>query len=363
MAYKIALVGASQDEENEFRQLLGTAAQRLRQSWEVSNERDADLVVVDVDSVFGHMAWLKASAAGKRTAAFTGRDSARESDLLLGRPLSQEGLVKLLLMYNLPSGAPAPAMPPPAAAEREGYASEFSPGEAPAARPARAAPPPPPRVEAAPVEIPRPAPRPAAPQPAPAPVAAPPPAPPPRELSLADFLTASPLPGPARLVTAGAPDLLVDPASQTWFSSAAGLRALAPHCARSLQLADWQLLNAADFAAARGTLTAQPYTRLLWFYTVNRSQGELLPSLERTARYKLARYPQSEREFAKHFRISTFMMKDFASLDDIAEASGAPLGDVIDYVNAYSAVGYVENDRGRFESADARGRLRNPFAR
>ena len=103
MAYKIALVGASQDEENEFRQLLGTAAQRLRQSWEVSNERDADLVVVDVDSVFGHMAWLKASAAGKRTAAFTGRDSARESDLLLGRPLSQEGLVKLLLMYNLPS--------------------------------------------------------------------------------------------------------------------------------------------------------------------------------------------------------------------------------------------------------------------
>ena len=121
--------------------------------------------------------------------------------------------------------------------------------------------------------------------------------------------------------------------------------------------------RAADFAAARGTLAAQPYTRLLWFYTVHRSQGELLPGLERGGRYKLARYPQSEREFAKHFRISTFMMKDFASLDDIAEASGAPLSDVIDYVNAYSAVGYVENDRARFESTDARGRLRNPFAR
>lgn len=360
MAYKIALVGATADEETEFRNLLSPAAQRLRQSWEVSNERDADLVVVDVDSVFGHMAWLKASGAGKRTAAFTERDSARESDLLLGRPLSLEGVVKLLLMFNLPSGAaPQPAAPaaPDRDRDRESYASEFRPGDA---RPQRVAPAPPPRAEA-PVEAPKPAPR-------PAPVAAPPPpapAPPPpaRELALADFLTGISLPGPARLVTAGAPDLLLDPASQTWYSSATGLRALAPHCTRTLVLGDWQLLNAGDFAAAKGSLTAQPFSRLLWFYVLNRSQGELLPELDRAARFKLARYPQSEREFTKHFRIGTFMMKDFASLEDIAEASGAALPDVIDYVNAYTAVGFVENDRGRYEANDARGRLRNPFAR
>jgi hypothetical protein len=363
MAYKIALVGASPDEETEFRSLLGPAAQRLRQSWEIGNERDADLVVVDVDSVFGHMAWLKASGAGKRTAAFTERDSARESDLLLGRPLSLEGVVKLLLMFNLPSGsaASAPAAAP-APAEREGYASEYRPGDA---RPQRVAPAPaPPRAEApAPVEPPRPAAR-----PAPPPVAAAPPPPPPapapvRELGLADFLTGITLPGPARLVTADAPDLLLDPASQTWYSSATGLRALAPHCARTLTLGDWQLLNAADFAAARGSLAAQPFSRLLWFYVLNRSRGELLPELDRAARFKLARYPQSEREFAKHFRIGTFMMKDFASLEDIAEASGAALPDVVDYVNAYTAVGFVENDRGRYEANDNRGRLRNPFAR
>ncbi|HVH35658.1 MAG TPA: hypothetical protein VM847_16280 [Tahibacter sp.] len=361
MAYKIALVGASPDEETEFRNLLGPAAQRLRQSWEIGNERDADLVVVDVDSVFGHMAWLKASGAGKRTAAFTERDSARESDLLLGRPLSLEGVVKLLLMFNLPSGsAAAPAAPAPAA-ERESYASEYRPGDA---RPQRVTPTPPPRAEAPTAVEP---PRPAAPRPAPPPAAAPapPPAPPApaRELGLADFLTGITLPGPARLVTADAPDLLLDPASQTWYSSATGLRALAPHCARVLTLGDWQLLNAADFAAAKGSLTAQPFSRLLWFYVLNRSRGELLPELDRAARFKLARYPQSEREFAKHFRIGTFMMKDFASLEDIAEASGAALPDVVDYVNAYTAVGFVENDRGRYEANDNRGRLRNPFAR
>lgn len=357
MAYKVALVGASPDEETEFRNFLGPAAQRLRQSWEVSNERDADLVVVDVDSVFGHMAWLKANGAGKRTAAFTGRDSARESDLLLGRPLSLDGVVKLLLMYNLPSSAAPPAAP--AAPEREAYASEYRAGDA---RPQRAAPV---TAEAPAAEAPR-SPPPPRPLPAaPAPVAAPPPPPPAatRELSLADFLTGITLPGPARLVTAGVPDLLLDPASQIWYSSSAGLRALAPHCVRSLHLPDWQLLNAADFAAAKGSLSAQPFSRLLWFCVLNRSQGELLPQLDRLARFKLARYPQSEREFAKHFRIGTFMLKDFASLEDIAEASGAALPDVIDYVNAYTAVGFVENDRSRYEANDARGRLRNPFAR
>jgi len=362
MAYKIALVGASPDEETEFRNFLGPAAQRLRQSWEVSNERDADLVVVDVDSVFGHMAWLKANGAGKRTAAFTGRDSARESDLLLGRPLSLEGVVKLLLMFNLPSGI----VPPVAAAapEREVYASEYRAGDA---RPQRMTPVPASSVEAPAVDTPRPAPPPRpAPAPPPPPVAAPAPPPPPtpaRDLSVADFLTGITLPGPARLVTAGAQDLLLDPASQTWYSSSTGLRALAPHCARSLQLSDWQLLNAADFAAAKGTLTAQPFSRLLWFYVLNRSQGELLPELDRQARFKLARYPQSEREFAKHFRIGTFMLKDYASLEDIAEASGAALPDVIDYVNAYTAVGFVENDRSRYDANDSRGRLRNPFGR
>lgn len=356
MAYKIALVGASPDEETEFRNFLGPAAQRLRQSWEVSNERDADLVVVDVDSVFGHMAWLKANGAGKRTAAFTGRDSARESDLLLGRPLSLEAVVKLLLMFNLPSGVTPP--PQAAAPEREAYASEYRAGDA---RPQRVAPAP---VEAPAVEAPRPPPpRPAPAPPPPVAAPAPPPPAPARELGVADFLTGITLPGPARLVTAGAQDLVLDPASQTWYSSSTGLRALAPHCARSLQLSDWQLLNAADFAAAKGTLTAQPFSRLLWFYVLNRSQGELLPELDRQARFKLARYPQSEREFAKHFRIGTFMLKDYASLEDIAEASGAALPDVVDYVNAYTAVGFVENDRNRYEPNDARGRLRNPFAR
>ncbi|HVJ62352.1 MAG TPA: hypothetical protein VM555_06525 [Tahibacter sp.] len=356
MAYKIVLVGASPAEETEFRNLVGAAASRLRQRWDIGTEADADLVVVDVDSVFGHMAWLKASASGRRTAAFTARDSARESDLLLPRPLSLDGVAGVLAMYTLEVGT-----------ANAGYANTYEPPAEPAPAPAPA-PREPERPAARPVsELIRPAAPPRPPAPAPAP---PPPAPvvvPPRELTLVDFLTSTPLAGPSRLVTPDAPDIVLEPATQTWYSTATGLRALAPHCSRTLKVSDWQELSPAQLAEAKSA-AAQPYSRLLWFYTVNRSKGELLPGLDRGARFKLAKYPQSEREFAKHFRIATFMMKDYATLDDISAASGAPLGDVVDYVNAYYAIGFVESDKPRFgEMADAKGgvlsRLRNPFGR
>lgn len=360
MAYKIVLVGASPAEETEFRNFVGAAASRLRQRWDIGNEADSDLVVVDVDSVFGHMAWLKASASGKRTAAFTARDSARESDLLLPRPLSLDGVAGVLAMFALEVGN-----------ANAGYTNAYEPPAEPAPTPT----PPPAREPERPVvrpvsELIRPAAqRPAAPTPAPAP-APPPPAPvvAPRELTLVDFLTSTPLAGPSRLSTPDAPDIVLDPASQTWHSSATGLRALAPHCSRVIKVSDWEELSPAELAAARSA-NAQPYSRLLWFYTVNRSKGELLPGLDRNAKFKLAKYPQSEREFAKHFRIATFMMKDYATLDVISDASGAPLGDVVDYVNAYYAIGFVESDRPRFgEAADPKGggvlsRLRNPFGR
>ena len=51
--------------------------------------------------------------------------------------------------------------------------------------------------------------------------------------------------------------------------------------------------------------------------------------------------PQIEREYPKHFRIATVMMKGPAKLTEIAEQSGASLGDVTDFVNAGLATGVV----------------------
>ncbi|MEO8672059.1 MAG: hypothetical protein ABI411_12150 [Tahibacter sp.] len=351
MTNKIALVGASQAEEGEFRSLLGPAAARLKQRWELVAEPDADLVVVDVDSIFGHMAWLKAHGAGKRTAALTDRVTARESDLVLQRPLSADAIAELLTRYG--QDMPERHFEPPT----EPVAAAPPPRVIPTPAPPRAVPVRPPAVS----------------PPTPTPVAAPEPvmaAPPPtRDSTLIDFLTGASLLLPARLQTAGAPDLVLDPATQSYHAAGAGLRALTPHCQRLVRKADWQEMSKAELDHAKAVAPAQPYSRLLWFYTLAVSNGQMLPGLDANARYKLNKWPQIEREFAKHFRIATFMLKQLSTLPEIVDGSGATLADVIDFVNAYDSIGFVDNDIAKpADPADATkggmlSRLRNPFGR
>ncbi|HIY71561.1 MAG TPA: hypothetical protein H9827_08840, partial [Candidatus Luteimonas excrementigallinarum] len=52
--------------------------------------------------------------------------------------------------------------------------------------------------------------------------------------------------------------------------------------------------------------------------------------------------PQTEREFARHFRIATAMMKGPATLAEIVEASGAEPGEAADFINANLATGFAE---------------------
>ena len=93
-------------------------------------------------------------------------------------------------------------------------------------------------------------------------------------------------------------------------------------------------------AAALGA--AQPLARLQWYGGLLAGKGKLLPGFDPTAQYQLRKWPQTEREFPKHFRIATAMMKGPATLDEIATASGVPLEDVVDFVNANLATGFAE---------------------
>jgi len=114
----------------------------------------------------------------------------------------------------------------------------------------------------------------------------------------------------------------------------------------------------------------QPFARLLWLAHALGSNGQLAPGLPGNGRYKLSRWPQIEREFPKHFRIATVMMKQPATLGEVAEQSGATLSDVIDFTNAYHATGYIDIEGAPSSAAPAQrdtgrgailSRLRNPF--
>jgi len=70
----------------------------------------------------------------------------------------------------------------------------------------------------------------------------------------------------------------------------------------------------------------------------------LLPGFDLNGKFKLIKWPQIKREFPKHFRIGTAMMKGPATLSEIADGSGASVGEVIDFVNAYAAIGFAVQD-------------------
>jgi hypothetical protein len=171
-----------------------------------------------------------------------------------------------------------------------------------------------------------------------------------------------------RLRMAGAPDLTLDPGNKTYYADGTA-RALAPYSQRVIALEDWQPVDYAELSALQASNKGQPYSRLLWLHHALGSNGRLGHELDIDAKYKLNRWPQIEREFPKHFRIATVMMKQPATLSEVAEQSGATLADVIDFTNAYNASGHIDMEpvvtapSGRDTGRNAiLSRLRNPFS-
>jgi hypothetical protein len=147
--------------------------------------------------------------------------------------------------------------------------------------------------------------------------------------------------GPVRLVHEGLPSIIIDPARQRWYAGVA-LKALWDWSKLPLKRSDLIHLSATDLAAATEILPALPYSRLVWFARLARSEGQLDAGLPAGARYRLTRWPQVEREFPKHFRIATAMMSGLGTTAEIAAQSKAGVSDVIEFINAYNALGYVE---------------------
>jgi hypothetical protein len=106
----------------------------------------------------------------------------------------------------------------------------------------------------------------------------------------------------------------------------------------------------------------QPIVRLLWFAALCTSKGKLARHLDESAVWKLTRWPQIEREFPRHFRIATAMMKEAGTLEDVATAAKSPVEDVAGFINAYYLAGYVAAE-GSDEPVEAANSTANVLSR
>jgi hypothetical protein len=318
--------GFSRDELVQVQQLFEQAKAGLGQGWSLAPESEAQVLVIDMDSMYGHMTWLKAASGGKTTVGMTAGDRC-ETDFLLKRPVNPASLRDLLTQVsegrgNAPSpvheSTPAPAPPRAYAELAEAKAEDAAEADAPASE----------RPSAdyiAAITTGKMVALPANAQP--------------HQPAISDLLAQAK--GPTRIQVAGAPDLLLDPASQTYAGSST-LKPLLPYVEAVIEASAAVPAEMAEFDRAKLTSGgAQPFMRLLWLCGLTVGKGHLLPGFTEAKKFVLTKWPQIEREFPKHFRLATVMMKGPAFVKDIAEASGVSTAEVTDFINAGLVSGAV----------------------
>lgn len=376
----LGFTGMDSNTESELRRAFEQALPSAGGDWQLVSDVHADYVIVDMDSMYGPMSWLRLHAAGKQVIGLTAAPRS-QTPFRLGRPISTDELATLLReMQGLPAdpteaataAAPAPAPVPtaPAAAPASmpsgmtpspqpfdqlpeelpvsASASELPPNPDAIVEPARPSQEPPSSAVAQ-VLPPAPSIAPHVPSPVEAPVAATPaPIAPPAPTrsaepeTLAEWLASGRLRGRTRFERDGT-SMLVD-ADQRVYYGPALLKPLGPLFERGgVTQADFEPVGADVWSAQTAALgEAQPLARVVWFGALLAGHGRIVAGHDPSARFKLTKWPQTEREFPKHFRIATAMMKGPATLAEIAQASSVPESDVADFVNASLATGFAE---------------------
>lgn len=370
MLLTIALSGMDSATEAALRAALSGANQQLGGHWALVPETESQHVIVDMDSMYGPMSWLRLHAAGKQVIGLTSAPRV-QTHFRLGRPFDEAAIVALLREVADSLGASLPAAP---VAEDTGATIEPAVDQAPEA--AVAADPEHPQTtaptgtaavtEPAPVADTAPLPDaldtapdadaiPAlsaslvdrAPSDGPATVIAPAPLPAPaaepaRELPFAAWLDDGVLRGQRRFRSDTGPTLLID-FDTGQYHGPSTLKPLAQYFEGLVDRDAFETPDAATWtreAAAAGP--GQPLLRLRWLGGLLQDDGTASADHDPDTRYTLAKWPETEREYPRHFRIATAMMRGPGTLEDIIAGSGMPADEVLRFVNANLATGHAE---------------------
>jgi hypothetical protein len=360
MSLTLGLTGMDQATEVALKAAFSEVNERFGR-WKMVGEGDADYVIVDMDSMYGPMSWLRLHAAGKRVIGLTSAPRT-QADFLLQRPFDARELTAVLgEIDGTPVPAPSAAItgpaPQPAAVSPPAIAPEPVPAEPPPAPapvpvpvvppPAAAAPTPhipppvapPPAVASAPAVVPAPA----AVVTEPAPLAEKEPAAQAlRNTAFAHWLRPGALTGRARYQGGNGPEVFID-FTQRQYHGPSTLKPLAEYFVANVGLRDFEQLDERAWQTGIAKLGAQlPLARLQWLGGLLAGEGRFLPGYNPEGRFVLSKWPETEREYPRHFRIATAMMKGPSTVAEIAASSNVPAADVVDFINANLATGFAE---------------------
>lgn len=358
MTSTLGFTGMDRATQAELSEVIGQSIARLGLDLRLVDNGEADTVVVDMDSLYGPMSWMQLHNAGRKVIGYTA--SARsQTDYHLPRPHDASQVDALLgeLGARATSAVPAPASTSletgTNAASPHGFTNAPAPTDqlpeetaTPVADEERIQPIPEVIMDAvvapavdvtaaqAPAAI------------ADAPAAATPAAQAPTidEPHLGNWLQLGRVPVRGRLQHEGCPALYIDTANRVYHGPAS-LKPVERYFDSTVAHDDFTPLAHAEWLReTRAAGDAQPLSRLVWYAGLLEGRGQLLPHVDAAGRYRLTKWLQTEREFPKHFRIATAMMKAPATVAEIAAAANVGAGDVADFINAGLAIGLVEQE-------------------
>lgn len=357
MPHTLGFTGMDSATESALQAAFATANAEVGGDWRLVPEHEADFVVVDMDSMYGPMSWLRLHGSGRRVIGLS--SAARtQTDFRLARPIDSAAVAALLREIGETSSegetsaAQADTSAPSAAAAPSGMTPSPRPfDQLPEEQPHVAIEDASPSAE--PLAVPQPGvttppdlepPSTAVGQVLPAAPSIEPHVPATQETSprtLADWVRSGRLHGRVRFERGGTAVLIN--ADQHQYFGPAALKPLAPLFDGPAEADDFKPVDGGEWSAQTAALgEPQPLVRLAWYGALVTGKGTLAPGYDPGGRYQMLKWPQTEREFPKHFRVATAMMKGPTTLPDLAEASGVGLGDVTDFVNANLATGFAE---------------------
>ncbi|MCD9005249.1 hypothetical protein LDO31_03170 [Luteimonas sp. XNQY3] len=346
MPLTIALSGMDTATETALRAAFAGANAQLGEPFLLVAESDAEHVIVDMDSMYGPMSWLRLHAAGKQIVGLTSAPRV-QTHFRLGRPFDDNAMAALLceiaarqdIVLRAPVVPAAVVAAAPVIHSREEAIPVTVPEVAPVVQAAPEVGPQEPEgaIEPAPVAEPE-----AQAEPEVIPVAPEPEPEPERALPFATWIDAGVLRGRRRYRRETGPTLWLDFDAQQYHGPTT-LKPLSQYFDGPIGRDAIEPVDDATWAReAQASGAPQPLLRLVWLGGLLAGNGTLAPEHDPDARYQLNKWPQTEREYPRHFRIATAMMKGPATLDEIVAASGLPADEVVRFVNANLATGYAE---------------------
>ncbi len=299
----------------------------------------ADVMFIDVDSIYGHVDWLRAQAGGRALIALTKRPNGmhdNEFDL----DSSDAALAALLLQFE---SMARPGMAATDAARSRSDPAQAQTRELPSLGSVQSG-----SGLATTQELPTlPAQATGASEAPPAATVAEPeapaPPPPPRDaMSLLDWLRdADGVSGVSALQLGDGSELIVDRTNSLYYGPAA-LKPLLPLAQETIARGRWTSLDASAVGARTSGNAAQPLARLKLIAGLGGHNGALREDLDASLPFRLPKWPQIEREFPKHMRIATALMKGPVTLDELVAQLGLPYAEIADFLNGFVAAGFVE---------------------